>query len=338
MSTQYRAQLRDAVEAVAIQTPISYTWFGQPMGTLPAAAAAAMTPDTQRAYLLYTLQLQLYRDFYCAGCATRTQAEPTPLATGTPSPFVHTLSTANTGRGSREPGWMLNARDNGDLVVERDGLRLWVRPEETLGINPATVAVGATLTLRFPKELMKLSPGFYMALGDAGLSANGIDLVRFYWNLRSQGAARLVGETTRRLNGAGIPFRFKVAISPDLYTRCDAGVLYVPKSQFRPVARIVRKVYAQVAADLKPRTPALTRHLAPGLGLAEEPGTGDSFGTHRCHLLADGLIRGFERGAESTDERLDVVAERFSEDGISLDAPYLNPTSADIYAHGWVEP
>ena len=47
-----------------------------------------------------------------------------------------------------------------------------------------------------------------------------------------------------------------------------------------------------MSEKLNVRVPAFTKHLAPGLGFAEDPGTiRDSFGTHRCRLLAEGTLR-----------------------------------------------
>src|SRR5262249_33566341 len=83
--------------------------------------------------------------------------------------------------------------------------------------------------------------------------------------------------------------------------------------------------------NLKQGTPTFTKPLAEGVGLAEDPGQGDSFGLHRCQLLADGMIRAYEQGKKSVYERLKVVEDRFAEDGISLEKPFLNPGSSDDY-------
>jgi hypothetical protein len=75
-----------------------------------------------------------------------------------------------------------------------------------------------------------------------------------------------------------------------------------------------------------------TKVLAPGVGLAEDPGRNESFGQHRCGILADGMIRAYERGAKSIGERLDIVTECYVSSGIQLNEPYLNPSSTDVYA------
>jgi hypothetical protein len=111
-------------------------------------------------------------------------------------------------------------------------------------------------------------------------------------------------------------------------------VLYVGQSDYECVIDIVGVIYRELKDTLNPATPVFTKQLAPGLGLAEEPSEGGSFGMHRCGLLADALIRASEHGATSLDDRLGVVAECFEEAGLSLDRPFLNPGSNVQYAFG----
>ena len=93
---------------------------------------------------------------------------------------------------------------------------------------------------------------------------------------------------TAALNARKLPFHLKVLHSPQLFTRCDAGVLYLPRSAFGAAQPALRDIYAHVETELRSEAPALTKSLAPGLGLAESP-AGESFGLHRCNLIADGL-------------------------------------------------
>ena len=68
-----------------------------------------------------------------------------------------------------------------------------------------------------------------------------------------------------------------------------------------------------------------------GSGLAEDPGLRESFGQNRCRLVADAVIRAYEQGKKSLDERLQVVADRFAEANINLTEPFLSPGSKDDY-------
>lgn len=331
--SSYRDSVGGALEALTILSPTSYSWFGSGVRGLSPEIEAAMDAKTARSYLLHQLQAQLYDDFYCRGEARPSMPDPWPAPRGGPSPLVQALSKTNAGSGSLEGGWRVVEVDRDEVVVERDGLRVWASPHEILVSDGVPLTPGAVARVLMPKELLRLSPGYYMALGDVEFPAPGTDpLVRFYWNLRSGGAVRLVGLLTRALNEAWLAFRLKVVSASDAFVRCDAGVLYTPASQYDQTARVVAEAHAQVVHELKASTPAFTKPLAPGLGLSEDPAGGlDSFGMTRCGLLADAALRAAELGAVTIPERLDVVAARFAEDGIDLDAPYLNSGSTDRY-------
>lgn len=327
--SRYRRLVAEALRAVRISSPTRFCWYGAGGPVLPSDVESAMEPETARRYLVHALQTHLYASFYCPGSARphRPEGDLPPQLGFTP--FIQSLSSANTGAGSREAGWRVVRRDDGQVVVSHDGLTLWARPEEVVG--PAEP--GATVSVLLPKELLRLSPGFYMALGDAAFGGDPAAIVRFYWNLRSEGASALVALLTTALNQQMLGFRLKVLNDPGGYSRCDAAVLYTSRSDYDRAADIVATTYPAVAGHLKPAIPALTKPLADGLALAEEPRpAGDSFGMHRCRLLADAIIRAHERGAGSAQARLEDVEARFTEEGISLDRPYLNPESADDYA------
>ncbi|HVC33562.1 MAG TPA: lanthionine synthetase LanC family protein [Chloroflexota bacterium] len=191
---------------------------------------------------------------------------------------------------------------------------------------------GAPLRLPVPKESLHGAPGYYVAFGDAPLIEENVrDLVRFYFNLRASGAASVMRQITTALNGANLPFQFKVLSDPAQYTRCDAGVLYVRRHDYAVVADALRQIHREIADSLKPGTPVFTKPFAHGLGFAEDTGDDESFGLSRCRVLAEGMIRAHEQGASSRGDRLAVVAHTFDEAGIDLATPYLNPGSRDEY-------
>jgi HopA1 effector protein family len=329
----YRALLTSALAAVQLHSPTSYSWFGRPNPPLPRTIRKAINPSMARAYLLYVLQLELYNHLYCPGAATPAdKVESGWRRSPMPTPFLASLSAANTGVGSREPGWRVHSIEGDHVVVERHGLRLWMEPDEICPLDGIRPEPGVPLTIRLPKELLKLSPGFYVALGDEGLPPPGTEpVVRVYWNLVADAAPDLIRSATTRLNAARIPFNLKLLDEPDCYTRCDAAVLYVPRRCYPAVAEVVTALYHELRAGLLATTPAFTKQLAPGLALAEDPGDGDSFGMHRCRLLAEGIIRAREQGRRSNDDRLAAVIACFTEAGIAHDRPYLSPGSADDY-------
>jgi hypothetical protein len=327
----YCDQVKLAVEATVFYSPTAYSCFGRDSPKLSPRIKRAMTPRTARNYLLYQLQSQLYSDFYIRGTASpRVWSDGGGVTDG--AAFVETLSAANMGNGCWENGWDVQTATPGEVVVRRAGLTLWVRPEDCLSPDGSPIEPGTELRLRFPKELLGISPGYYMGLSDRGDDSDEEQhLVRLYWNLRAEGAAAFVRATTGWLNEARLFFKLKVLNDPRSYVRCDAAVVYLNRNEYPAVAEILGRVYPQVARHLKPSTPMFAKPLAPGVGLAEDPGQAESFGQNRCRLLADGIIRAYEQGARSLDKRLQIVADCYAAEGISLSQPYLNPRSIDDY-------
>jgi HopA1 effector protein family len=327
----YLLQVEAAIKATVFHSSTTYSWFGKVSEQLPPRIKRALTPKTARGYLLYNLESQLYSDFYLRSFAAPKGWQIGGSVTSKTS-LVATLSDANSGSGYCESGWEVRTVTDSEVVVYRGGLELWVRPEECLVPEESLITPGMQLGLRFPKEFLGISPGFYMALSEQEIVYdNSQPLVRLYWNLTAEGAVPFVRTVTSMLNRAHLPFKLKVLHDPGLFTRCDAAVVYVFKADYLAVADILGRVYPEIVNHLKPGTPVFTKVLARGVGFAEDPGQAKSFGQHRCQLLADGMIRAYEQGARSIDERLQVVVDRFAEDRISLDRPFLNPDSSDDY-------
>ncbi len=326
--SEYRALAVAALAQLQIRSPTSYSWYGATSAPLARDTARAMSPEVAREFLLYQLQQELYANFYCRGFPTPGERAPERFAPLGAAAFVELLASANRGRWTSQPGWEVRGEDGGHVVVHRDGLSLWVAPEQLVpGESRGPVS------LRLPCELPKVSPGFYMALGEtAPAAADPGQLLRLYWHLTSAAAPKLLHRLTTSLNRAGLPFQLKVLSDPDRYDRCDAGVLYVPRPHYDALAPVVGATYESLAGELRAATPAFTKRLAPGLGLAEDPGDGQSFGLHRAALLARAAVRAHELGCASEQERTALVRESFEAHGLDLDRPYLNAGSADRYA------
>ena len=328
----YLRQVEEVVRAISVHSPTAYSWFGKPSVRLPAKLRRKLTPQDARNYLLYDLTSRLYSDFYTRGIATPGKREVGNILQTGLTPFVAELSAANAGSGYWENGWQVRTVENGTVGVFRGDLMVWARLEDCMPGQTDLIAPDMPVHLRFPKEFLGMSPGFYMVLSDKPLNMDdGQMLVRVYWNLTAEGAVLFVKMATKLLNGTGLPFKLKVLRDPALFTRCDAAVVYVLKSDYHAAAEILSRVYAEVGTHLKPGSPIFTKPLAWGVGVAEDPGSGESFGQHRCRLVADAVIRAYEQGKKSLDERLQVLADRFAEENINLSEPFLNPGSRDDY-------
>ena len=331
MTEEYVEQVRAAIRATDFHSPTTYSWFGRESPKLASRIRRAMTPATARNYLLHQLQSQLYTDFYIRGTASpRIWGEDAGALD--PALFVAALSEANSGSGCCEDGWQVLGAANGEVAVRRNGITLWVAPEDLVGLDESAATPGARLKLRLPKDLPNISPGYYLVLSQKGGPVDeSARLVRLYWNLKAQGAEAFVRTATQVLNGMDLFFTLKVLNDPRSYSRCDAAVIYLLQQDYLATARKFGVIYAEVAPFLKSGTPVFTKAIASGLGLAEDPGQTESFGQHRCRLLADGMICAYEQGARSLEARLRTVTERYARDGISLSRPYLGSGSQDVY-------
>ena len=317
--------------AIRIRSGASYSWDGRlyPGETQPFLKAAAA--DLKRAFLHAHLQAHLYSDFYCRSNGSALVKREARLRARGGRDFESALSRANCGRGYWSRGWVLVDADEATARVRKEGLTLCVSRSHMSVEAPEPS--GGLVRIGMPKEFFGLSPGYYVGAGEVELPGErATDWVRVYLNLTPAGAVAFMRMATCALNRAEIPFNLKALSDPAHYDRCDTVVLYVDRGNFVRVADLLAAVLSGSGQERRSGVPALTKELAVGVGLAENPSAAESFGQHRCGLLADGIIRAHECGASTTAERVRVIARRFAEAGLDFDAPYLNPGSADIYA------
>ena len=322
----YRDQVAAALAAVTIRGSTRYAWLGHASRPLPASLDAALDDAARRRHLLTALREELYASFFCHG-------EPVTARGGRSEPaadpwLVAAISQANGGRGGWEPGWTVERVEDADVVVTGSRLRVRV-PVGDCRAPAGELRPGSDLSVRMPKEIPALSPGFLTVVSEAPADLTAAErVVRVYWNITRHGAPALVGALTARLNAARAPFRLKVADHPFRLDRCDAAVLYLSGERFLALRETLCDVASALTAHLRAPVPAFTLELAPGLGVAEADGSGESFGIRRCGLLAEAIVRAHEQRITDAGARVDAVVARFAEDGVQIDAPYLEPSLA----------
>lgn len=162
--------------------------------------------------------------------------------------------------------------------------------------------------------------------------------VRFYWNIDVSGATTFVREITTRFERARIPFQAKLPLHPLGFARTDAGVLYLGDDDVDVGAEAIAATYDALGGTLRDAVPLFSLRLAPGLSFAESPPNGDSFGMHRCDLIAEGLVQAHERAAPDVEARLAVVRERLTVYGLDVARLACNPTSRYPYRFGTFGP
>jgi hypothetical protein len=298
-----------------------------------AAAGAGSSLDAPGNPAVTQLQYLLYQYCYCRHFAGEATDSPATRSSG--SGLIEAISAANTSRERWDAGWQLmQTLPSGQIVAVKGAMTRLAWPGEFHGHGPPGMQLvpGTEISLFAPRESRASQPGFYFAFGEAlADQQDDYGIVRLYWNVTAEGAASLVGAITPALNRFAIPFRFKCLFAPELFDRSDAAVLYVAKRHYRIVAAILPDVHQAVRAKLRSVTPLFSKPLADGLGFAEDPGNGESFGLSRCRLLAEAACRAHQGGLDSAEARVEEVIRAFAGAGLSLDHPYLNAGSSDRY-------
>jgi hypothetical protein len=293
-----------------------------------AAEAPDPSADGREPAVIRALADEIYGRFY----VRPEPPSPVPRDLAGHRDLINALSDANCGLGTWEPGWRVVRREaDGRLVVSRDGVCFWAPAERVRPSGRAEPGEGCLVFV--PKELRYLLPGFYYAVGNAPPAEDrdsGAPLARIYWNLRAAAAAlRYMAEITAGLNALEVPFRTKVLSDASNYGRADSGVLYLERSDVEQAWPVVAATWERLRGELGAPTPMFSKRLADGVGLADDPGDGRSFGQVRCAILARGLWAAFGAGADDPEDRAELLRAALREHGIDPERPHLNPGSPE---------
>ncbi|HEX5339007.1 MAG TPA: T3SS effector HopA1 family protein [Gallionella sp.] len=322
-----REELAEIFAALQIHSLSAFT-FRDGAPVLVNAQAPGMAQPGHAA-LLNGLRDTLYSRCYTRYCA--------PGEMSAPQNLIPQLMQANRSQDRWDPGWSIYQLGGDGRISVQKGERSRTAVTGEYATNKAPgmpPKVGDLVNLRVYPGSADLQPGFYFSFGNAlSDQFDEYALLRFYFNIKAEGAAELLRAVSSRFNCFGIPYRYKTLTDVVSYTRADAAVLYVAKRYYHIAAALVSALVEPLDAYLRPQTPMFCKTLRPGIGLAEEPGTGESFGMHRCRLVAEGVIDAWMAGSQSVEARMDAVQKRFSACGLALEASYLNAKSVDLFAH-----
>ncbi|NEX19927.1 hypothetical protein G3480_06300 [Thiorhodococcus mannitoliphagus] len=328
----YRESLHTAVDAVRLESGLAFSWLGTRSSSSLRGLPKLVDEASAHALLLRQLQQRLYLSFFCSGGVRPAQDGEHVMLPDVrkDADFVNTLSEANSGRGSWRKGHELHGSSERYAILSYKGLMLRAGEGKFRLVSSDSPRESPGVELLFPKEQLGISPGYYMAHSDTEfLCRSPAEILRLYWNLAGETSAHLMASVTERLNGLRLPFELKV-MHPALDSqRCDRAVLYLHKADFGRASAELGAIYAAVAPGLRQGVPAFVKRLAPGLGLAENPEAGGSFGKHRALILAQGILAARHR---DKSERLSAIEAHFEQRGIDLERPYINAGSRDEYA------
>ena len=307
------AYLQTVVDAVAIRDKLSFEFAGQPI-TVPAN-------QTLAEQLMLTLYQQAFaRRFY--GTAVEI------VDCGAAPAFVARLSAANTSQATTEAGWAPFGSNEREEQFTSQG-----RLQRTAPLTRSPLlwqtADAPRAVLPVQHEARDWMPQFYFAFGEhLPNQADDRDNLRIYFHCTADAAVLLMRWLTSTLNGYQIPFRMKCLNHPRLFDRVDALVLFFEKRYYQCIVRLLGQLPDEVPGGLQEGVPLFSKRLGQGVGLAEDPGNGESFGQSRTRMLAEALVAAWRNG----NAAMNAIQDHFASQGIELQTAYLNGGSCDWYS------
>jgi hypothetical protein len=239
--------------------------------------------------------------------------------------FFTKLQNANAGTGFFDPDWDVVNVDAERLLIEKDGLQLWVDPNADLA-SGADLAPGSHACLKMPSALF--AGQFYVAIGNAGEPLGDKSRLRIYFNVTADGALALMDLLSQELNAQSCRYAFKALHDPSAYGRYDSASVEIHADDYPLFCLILERYWPSHSLCQRAPVPLFSCPLAPGVGLVECPEDGADFGLSRCEVLAQALLK----AQLPTHSRLQMIIDQFAQAGLDWSRPYLNPGSTISYA------
>jgi hypothetical protein len=341
VTDRIRQQLAPVLDAITIESGNSVRFADLDPVSIPSseqapptAAAAATHPLVEPlAQLIYNLAYA--RPLHTGARLFLDHGQKLPKIMETDAEFLSRLSAANCSRERWDSMWRVyELRENGGLSVEKRSTNRLVLAgqfifNQTVARAPA---IGENVSVYAPKESIGTQAGFYFAFGET-ISSDYDDahLSRFYFNMNPDRVPWLIERLSVLLNRHRIAYRLKCLANPLFYERMDPVVLYVAKRFVPAFMRLFAGARNELADRLRDGTPLLTKPMLNGMGAADEPGGGFSFGQSRSRLLSEGVVDAWLAGDQSSNSRLWHISRRFRRSGLSLASPHLSEGAKDLY-------
>lgn len=304
------------------------------LGSRPAVTLPQIPPAVPPKPVTMRLAETLWPVLYEAAYARPFTFDPeTPHATDTDIDLLSQLRAAFP-EGSRwSQQWQIYKTEaNGAVHVRKGDCCRHVLPGAFALTAPGPVQLNANVSILLPMASSQIQSAFYHINGRAPqCDHDDAALARLYFNSKPASVVSLMALLAGLLDSYSVPFRAKTLLDPQAYDRTDSTVFYLSRRHMPFALKLIRDAFADTAADLDRDVPLFSKSLADGIGAADDPGHGMSFGQARTMLVADAIVRAWAAGSQSVETRLDYLEKRFAEAGLSLAAPHLSAGTRDIY-------
>jgi len=304
-------ELASVLRAVRIHSDRSFSF---PAGAPPVRAES--------------LTVALTHALYAGAFAHGLDEEPRDADPASEADLTRRLSRANRSRDRWLDGWQVTSVEtSGAIVATRDGRQRSAKPGEyaltfTRDLPPRA---GMAAMLFIPRESLTMQAHVYYALGETLPDRDDVSRpARFYLRVPVDALPELYERLTGELNRQELPFTLKTMLAPRDRDRRDATVLYVQREHGARIEALLLALPKALRARFGPGVPLFTRSLGPGIGMAESPGGGESFGMQRSRLVAEGIVDAWHGGANDEEATMRAVQRRFETAGIDWSQPYLD--------------
>ncbi len=251
------------------------------------------------------------------------------------SALIEKFSEANQVPSFEQEGWRVQAMlDKGAVLANRQGAMRKFQPGQFIcADNHFPLREGSQIRVFHVAGSAGAQPGFYHVFGANSFDvAEGLHLVRLYFNVRYETAPEFLRILTKALTRYKIAFTFKIASRKCDFTRADTAVLYIPYRMFAPLTLVLRNIMGELQDKLELETPYFTKPIFHGVGFAEEPDQKGSFGSHRSELIAGALLDSRKRSAICPENFSRAFSQRVAQAGLSLDTMHLRAGSKADYS------
>ena len=257
----------------------------------------------------------LYRDWYLGDSSENVPPDALP-------PMVESLAgsfrAAHAGSVRYEAGWtVVQTGRDGTAVVTRGQQHRVVTSAALIAGGGLVPMTGESVAVRRVVDDVPFEGGFWHTFSErVPLDMDG-QLSRVYWNTTPSSAVALVAALTGLLIDSDVGWQLKCLSTPWGYERPDSSVLYLEHHALLELAPQLADVHRSLADDLGRSTPPMARRVGRGLAWAAQPDGGDSFGEHRCRLLAEAAL-----GCTDPREVAGRFAQRLSDAGFDACDPH----------------
>lgn len=147
-------------------------------------------------------------------------------------------------------------------------------------------------------------------------------LLRLYWSVDHDHVGVVLAELTSVLDSQQVRYFLKCPSRVSEYRRVDSLIVYIERSRWSELASLIGDSVNHVADCLRKQCPPLTQKIAPGVALAEDPGTKQSFGESRCRALAPAVVSILQNPSVSGAEALNLLVEALRSAGVDPVQPW----------------